>query len=82
MLLPLLQNHQMLLPLLQNHQMLLPLQLLRLLPLPLQNHPSSFSWQKHPLDRLLWPLRIRVLQLQLLQLTQLFHIATFSYVQK
>jgi hypothetical protein len=44
--------------------MLLPLRLLRLLPLPLpqnrqmlllQNHPSSsFSWQKHPPDRLQW----------------------------
>jgi hypothetical protein len=43
------------LPLPLNHRMLLPLRLLRLLPLPLPlNHlSSSFSWQKHLLDRLL-----------------------------
>jgi hypothetical protein len=58
MLLPLLQNHQMLLPLLQNHQMLLPLPryLRMLLPLPRNHLSSSFSWQVHHLDRLLWRL--------------------------
>jgi hypothetical protein len=58
MLLPLRLLRLLPLPLPLNHQMLLPLRLLRLLPLPLPlNHPSSsFSWQKHPPNRLQWPL--------------------------